>query len=51
MKERTIVGCIVGALVLLGVTVVTKSTDVIFVVASIAFFILCIAYAAWCERL
>jgi len=51
MKERTIISGIVGALALIGIVAVTKSTDVIFVGVSVAFFGLCIAYAEWCERL
>ena len=50
MKERTIVTGIVtvlAAAIVLG----TGNTDIIYVFASIAFFVLCIAYAEGCEKL
>jgi hypothetical protein len=50
MKERNIV---IGATILLAsaVLVATWNTDLIYIVAGILFFIVCIAYAEWCERL
>ncbi len=50
MKDRSIAGVLVGILAL-GGAFATRSTDVIFVAASIAFFVLCIGYAEWCGRL
>ena len=50
MKERIVAGVLVGLLAL-GIAIGTKSTDVVFVVVSVGFFALCIAYAEWCERL
>jgi hypothetical protein len=50
MKERTVIKSIVGLLAAV-VIVVTGNTDLIYVGASVLFFGLCIAYAAWCERL
>jgi hypothetical protein len=50
MKERTIVGGVVITLIFV-IAVATKSTDIVFPAASIAFFAICIAYAEWCERL
>lgn len=50
MKERTVVGAVV-ILLILGVVVATFSTDLIFILATVLFFALCIAYAEWCERL
>ena len=50
MKERTVIKSIVGLLVA-GVIVVTGNTDLIYIGASVLFFGVCIAYAAWCERL
>lgn len=50
MKERTIVTSVV-ALLVAGVVLVTRNTDVIFVAAAIAFFGICIVYAEGCEKL
>ena len=50
MKERTIIKCVVAALAA-AVVVATGNTDLIYVGASVLFFIICIAYAEWCERL
>jgi hypothetical protein len=50
MKERNIVKCIVGLLAGIGI-VATGNTDLIYVGVSLLFFGICIAYAAWCERL
>jgi hypothetical protein len=50
MKERTIVTILVGLLAAILATVL-GGTDGIYVVASLLFFGLCIAYAEWCERL
>lgn len=49
-KERVIVTAIVGLLIVGGL-IAAKATDGIFVATSIAFFLLCIAYAEGCERL
>jgi succinate-acetate transporter protein len=50
MKERTFVGGLVTFLVI-GSLLATGKTDVIFVAATLLFFLLCIAYAEGCERL
>ena len=50
MKERTIAISVVALLVAV-VVLLTKNTDVIYVVAGVLFFLVCIAYAEWCERL
>jgi hypothetical protein len=50
MKERTIVTIIVGLLAAV-LACVFGGTDGIYVIVSILFFGLCIAYAEWCERL
>ena len=50
MKEKTIIKCIVGLLATVAV-VATGNTDLIYVEASVLFFGICVAYAAWCERL
>ncbi len=50
MKERTIVTGVVSLLFAVAI-LFTGNTDVIFVGASVLFFIICIAYAEWCERL
>ena len=50
MKERTIIKSIVGLLaaaVILGI----GNTDLIYIGAAVLFFGICVAYAAWCERL
>ena len=59
MKEKPIVASVVALLVagvvlaLLGARIIWAlgNTDVIYVVISIAFFGLCIAYAEGCEKL
>jgi len=50
MKERVIVTTIVALLAAV-LAVVFGGTDAIYVVASLLFFGLCVAYAEWCERL
>ena len=50
MKERTIVTGVV-ALLATAMLLATRNTDVIYVIVSVLFFIICIAYAEWCERL
>ena len=50
MKERTIIKCIAGLLAAV-VVLATGSTDLIYPIAAVLFFALCIAYAEWCERL
>jgi hypothetical protein len=50
MKERTLVKIIV-ALLASALAVVVGGTDALYVVLSLLFFGLCIAYAEWCERL
>jgi hypothetical protein len=50
MKERAIVSTVVG-LLLAFLAIFIGGTDAIYVVASLLFFGLCIAYAEWCERL
>ncbi len=50
MKERSIVIGIVSILTSVGI-LGSGNTDLIYVGASVLFFAICIAYAAWCERL
>jgi hypothetical protein len=50
MNERTIVKTIVALLAIVAVFV-TGNTDLIYLLASLLFFGLCVAYAEWCERL
>ena len=50
MKDRIFAGIAVGLLLTVGI-LATRATDVIFPAASIAFFVICIAYAEGCERL
>ena len=50
MKERTIITSIVALLVAVGVFAM-GNMDIIYVAASIAFFVLCIVYAEGCEKL
>jgi hypothetical protein len=50
MKERTVIKSIVGFLAAV-VIVATGNTDLIYVGVAALFFGVCIAYAAWCERL
>jgi hypothetical protein len=50
MNERTIIKCVVALLAAV-VVVATGNTDLIYVGASVLFFVICIAYAEWCERL
>jgi hypothetical protein len=50
MKKRTIIKCIASLLacvLILGI----GNTDLIYISAAFLFFALCIACAAWCERL
>ena len=50
MKERTIIKCVLGLLASV-LVLATGNTDLIYVGAALLFFTICIAYAAWCERL
>jgi hypothetical protein len=50
MKERTLVKSAVGLLAVV-VVMATGNTDIIYVAVGVLFFIVCIAYAEWCERL
>ncbi len=50
MKERTIIKCIAGLLAAL-LILATGNTDLIYIGATLLFFIICLGYAAWCERL
>ncbi len=50
MKERTVIKIIL-ALLVAALVVFIGGTDAIYVVVSLLFFGLCIAYAEWCERL
>jgi hypothetical protein len=50
MKERTIIKSMVGLMVAI-VILITGNTDLIYAGAALLFFGICIAYAAWCERL
>ncbi len=50
MKERTIIKCIVGLLATVFVIVI-GNTDLIYLWVTLLFFGICVAYAAWCERL
>jgi hypothetical protein len=49
-KERTFLTGLVAFLVI-GSLLDTGTTDGVFVAATVGFFLLCIAYAEWCERL
>jgi hypothetical protein len=50
MKERTVIKSIVALLAAV-VVVGLGNTDLIYIGASLVFFGICVAYAAWCERL
>ena len=50
MKERMIVTGMVALLAAV-VVVATGNTDLIYVGACVLFFVICVAYAAWCEKL
>jgi hypothetical protein len=50
MKERTVVKTVVGLLAFV-LIFVTGNTDLIYIGAAVLFFVVCIAYAEWCERL
>ncbi len=50
MNERTIVKCFV-ALLAFGMVLAIGNTDTVYIGAEVLFFGLCVAYAAWCERL
>ena len=50
IKGKTFLTAVISFLVL-GSLIATRSTDGYFVAAAIAFFLLCAAYAEWCERL
>jgi hypothetical protein len=49
-KGRTFLTGLVAFLVI-GSLLDTGTTDGVFVAATVGFFLLCIAYAEWCERL
>ena len=49
-KERSFVTGLVAFLVI-GSLIATGATDGVFAAATIGFFLLCIAYAAWCEKI
>ena len=50
MKEKTIVTSVV-ALLAIAVVLAMGNTDAIYIAVSVLFFVICIAYAEWCERL
>ena len=50
MKERTFITGLVAFLVI-GTLLATGSTDGIYIATTALFFLICIAYAEWCERL
>jgi hypothetical protein len=50
MNERTVVKCVVGGLASVAI-LASGVTDLIYPLAAAYFFGLCVAYAAWCERL
>jgi len=50
MKERMFIAGLVTLLGLGGLQAM-GSADGVYVAASILFFVICIAYAEWCERL
>jgi hypothetical protein len=50
MKERTVIISIVALLAAVAL-LATGNTDIIYIAASALFFAICVAYAAWCERL
>ena len=50
MKEKNIVKSIVSVLIA-AVILLTGNTDIIYVGVGALFFVICIAYAEWCERL
>jgi succinate-acetate transporter protein len=50
MKERVLAGTFVAALFLAAV-VATQNTDLIYITLTVAFFLLCAAYAWACDRL
>jgi hypothetical protein len=50
MKERIVVKTVMGLLAVI-LACVLGGTDGIYVIVSLLFFGLCIAYAEWCERL
>jgi hypothetical protein len=49
-KEKAFVTGFVGFLII-GSLIATRSTDGIYVACAVGFFLICIAYAEWCERL
>jgi len=49
-KERAFITGLVSFLII-GSLIATQSTDAIYVATAIGFFLICIAYAEWCERL
>ena len=50
MKERTIITIVIGVLAS-ALVAALGGTDGLYVVLSLLFFGICIAYAEWCERL
>ena len=50
MKERTIIKGVVALLASIAI-LFTGNTDLIYLMAAVLLFSLCIAYAEWCERL
>ena len=49
-KETTFIICLVAFLII-GTLLDTGSPDGFFMAATVGFFLLCMAYAEWCERL
>ncbi len=50
MEERIVIQGVVGLLAV-ALIFATGNTDLIYVGCAVLFFALCVAYAAWCERL
>jgi len=50
MKKR-LLGALILVLVLVAGALAAISRDALYVDSVIAFFVICIAYAEWCERL
>jgi hypothetical protein len=50
MKNRKFAAVAVGFVVVAGLFI-SRNTDALFVAAGALFFVICIAYAEWCERL
>ena len=49
-KEKAFLTGLISFLII-GSLIATKSPDGIYIAATIGFFLICIAYAEWCERL